>query len=186
MRRITSFFLVFALMLVGTSARADQAKIIAVEKAYDQYFQALADHNLDKTLSFFDPSYELINAQGKRIEYSQMVVLFKDHFKTTRANNGLFTLKDVRVTGDKIDVYIESEYRYEIYNDEYEDWVAMLVTCKSEAVLQKKHGELKLVKERTLRSNSQVDPQYIAERVKMWNDIKAIHMPCTYSSNGCP
>jgi ketosteroid isomerase-like protein len=186
MLRILSLLLVFALMIVGTSARADQAEKIAVEKAYDQHYQALADRDLDKVLSFFDPSYELIDAQGKRIKYSQIVALFKHHFKITRTNNGVFTLKDVRVNGDKIEAYIEDEYRYEIYKEEYSEWVVMLATSKFEAVLQKKGGKLKLMKEKVLRTHRQMDPQWVAAYIKQWNDIKAMNMPCTFSSNGCP
>jgi len=184
----------FALAALALSmACSAQSPTIIAQKLYDQVDQSWANHDLNKVLSFLDPSYTTIDATGKRISYAEFRKQTTDNFHdpALRIISMKTTVKDVQQPQPgRIVVYFDAETHIQHLRQQV-GWEPYTITGSAESTWQKMGDQWKLVANHVLRTNTTLDPQYAASRQQQLQDrLRAIQRAgdqraCTYSYNGC-
>ena len=171
-----------------------QSPTIVAQKLYDQYDQSWVNHDLNKMLSFIDPSYSATDESGKHMGFAeyrkQQTGLFHD--ATLRFVGRKTTIKDVQQPQPgRIVVYYESEVHIQHQRPQV-GWEPYIMTGSVEATWQKSGDQWKLVTNHILRTSTTLDPQYAASRQQdLQNRLRAVQhagdsvRACTYSYNGC-
>lgn len=142
-----------------------QSPAVVADKLYAEFDQTLANHDLNRLLSFFDPSCTSTDEKGKQMPFAEQRKQMTDTFNNAQIKNfnGLHRIKQVRLEGGHMIVDYESELHFQ-YQDQKAGWEPVIQMTSGEETWQKKGDQWKLVAIHVLRSNMGVDPQYAAQR----------------------
>lgn len=182
-----------ALSLACRSELQAQSPTIVAEKLYDQYDQSWANHDLKQVLDYYDPSFTMVDAKGKRLGYADLRKQQTDTFYNKQIRNfeRKTTIKDVQLQAGRLVVYYAVEMRFQ-YQDQKSGWETLLDTSTGEATWQKTGDRWRLLTGHVLRASLGLDPQWAAaRRQQLENNLKAVQrassvlVPCNYSANGC-
>jgi hypothetical protein len=182
------FVLLFAFALIGLGSGMASAggppDAVEIEKSYDQIGQAMADHNIEKFMSFFDSNVDIEvpqpgNSQPGKHTYTDHKGDIESLFKVSRKAVVTNTIKNVSVDGNKASVYLELKIRSEMLVSE--NWMPAIITRKFDDVWEKKNGTWKIVSSKLLTQNAEPDPKWKEDMEK----ASTAATPCNFSYNGC-
>lgn len=192
MSRTAKLFAFAVASLALSMACTAQSPTIVAQKVLDQYDQSWANHNVNQTLSFLDPSFTDIDANGKQVSFADFRKTLMEIFNNPDLRN--FTrrskIKDAQLQGNRVVVYFDTETRYQHQRAQV-GWEPYISTASSEVTLQKSGDQWRIVTVHVLRQSTTLDPQYAASRQQqLQNNLRAIQRAgdqraCTYSYNGC-
>jgi hypothetical protein len=182
MFRTTMMICVLATTLaVSVNSCYAQAPRVIAQKLYDQLDQALANHDLNRELGFYDSSYVETDVQGKHMAFAEWRRQEEQYFPLFRNINPSTTVEDVQLEAGRMVVYVKSEWHFE-YHDQRYGWVPKIFNGTAEDTWERKGGQWKLVQTHNLRAKMQVDPKWLELQKQSLDDARAI-INC---SGGCP
>lgn len=181
-------------MACGSQSASAQSPTVVAEKLYDQLDQSFSNRNLDQLLSLCDPSFTLIDANGKHKAFADFRKQLADVFNNDKYRNfdRKTTIKDVQMQAGRMVVYVGTETHFQ-YRDQKLGWEPAIDSMSTEATWQRKGGQWRLVLLHELRGQTRVDPQWAALKAKEYlkraesdqHVAESVLRPCVNSYNGC-
>jgi hypothetical protein len=167
MSRATTIIMAVTMLTLSIACSAQAPNVVA-EKLYDQLDQAFANHDLNQLLAFLDPSTLVaIDVRGKRSAFGEYRKQMEQWFAQARNINANTVVKDVQLEDGRMVVYLKSETRFE-FHDQRQGWVPQISTSSAEETWERKGGQWKVVLSKTLRGDTRVDPEWLAEKARLF------------------
>jgi hypothetical protein len=169
MFRTTTIYTLATMLALSVGCFAQPPKIIA-QKLADQLDQAGADRDVNRSFSFYDPSFVSSDQKGNRWTVAELRKQVEQNSAQYRYWKPRTTVEDAQLEAGRMVVYYKTEVHYQFHHQRA-GWMGMIYNESGETTWEKKGGQWKMVRNTVFRSDAQGDPVWLQQQRDLINAV---------------